>query len=69
MTTNTITEDGLPEFLSVETVARIMGVHANTVHNWVRADVLPSTLVGGRRLFPRKFFEQLAADALNEVAR
>ncbi len=54
---------GAPEYLSVSETARRLGVHENTVRNWVRRGVLRSARVPGSR------FNRFEAAEVERVAR
>ncbi|MEM9043478.1 MAG: helix-turn-helix domain-containing protein [Pseudomonadota bacterium] len=57
-----IEKDG-DDFLSVPEVARKMGVHRNTVLNYIKKGAVPSTRLGRKILIPRTFIQKMKAEA------
>ena len=59
-----------PNFLNVRETARRLGVHPNTVRNWVKAGVLPTARVPGSRFhrFDERDVERLRRQRGSSVA-
>jgi excisionase family DNA binding protein len=54
-----LTEDK-PLFVDVSTAANLLGVSKQSIERAVKSKELPSKLICGRRLVPRKAIEELA---------
>jgi excisionase family DNA binding protein len=64
---NEIDFSRLPLFLSVRTAANILGVSPERLLRALKADQIPSLMVGSRRLIARAALEKAAAAVKDEA--
>jgi excisionase family DNA binding protein len=51
-------------FLSVYEASQLLGISVPTINRHIKSGEVASTLLGGRRLVPRSFIEDLASKAI-----
>ncbi|MGW5524126.1 helix-turn-helix domain-containing protein [Gordonia sp. NPDC003950] len=46
-------------FVTVPQLVELTGLHENTIRNHIKSGVIPSTMVGNRRLIPTSYLDNL----------
>ncbi len=49
--------ESVPELMNMEEAARYLGIEEKTLYNWVSAEKIPVTKVGGRNKFRKEFLD------------